>query len=145
MANDSWVALRRRGDVFRAGINHLDGTPRLMRQQSRMRRDNGRILVFAAETAAGGRLNHNRLLIAQIEKLLDRFVDVVWALHRPHHRQRILPWNGDHSLRFDVKLLLMRHAILAGDYVIGLPEAFVDVAARDQKTFEDIVGAVNDL
>src|SRR5262245_4032713 len=39
----------------------------------------------------------------------------------------------------------MRHAILAGDYAIGLPEAFVDVAARDQKTFEDIVQAVNDL
>src|SRR5882672_3151528 len=39
----------------------------------------------------------------------------------------------------------MRHAVFAGDDVIGLLEAFVNVAARDQKTFEDIVRAVNDL
>jgi hypothetical protein len=39
MANDSGMALRRRGDVFRPVVDHLDWTPRLMRQQSRMRRD----------------------------------------------------------------------------------------------------------
>src|SRR5262245_60411750 len=39
MANDSGMALGRRGDVFRTVVNHLDGTLRLMRQQSRMRRD----------------------------------------------------------------------------------------------------------
>ena len=70
---------------------------------------------------------------------------VVGALHRAHHGHLAVAGNRDHSLRFDVELLLMRDSILAFNDSIGCRESFVDVTSPDQESLKYIVFAVKNF
>src|SRR5258708_1935656 len=72
-------------------------------------------------------------------------MNVVRALHRAHHRHLTVARNGDHALRLDVQLFLMRDSILALDDSIGRGESLVDVTASDQEALEDVVVAIKNF
>ena len=81
-----------------------------------MQRDDRGVLLLAAEAAAGLRLDHDRQLVAHVQRALHGLVDVVRALQRAVDRHAtILARHGDHRLVLDVQLLLVADAVRALD------------------------------
>ena len=73
-----------------------------------MERDDARVLLLAAEPAAGLGLHHDGELVAHAQRALHRLVDVVRALERAVDGDTpVLARDGDHRLVLDVELLLV--------------------------------------
>ena len=75
VADDRRVALRRRGDVLVAVVDHPHRAPGLARQERGVEGDHRRVLLLAAEPAAGLGLDHPRLPVVHREARLS----AVWT------------------------------------------------------------------
>ena len=132
MPDDGRVALRRGGDVLVAVVDHAHRLAHALRQERRVDGHDRRVLLLAAEAAAGLRLGDDGLLVGEPEGALQRLVDVVGALHRARDGDAaVRSWHRDHGLVLDVELLLVADAILALDDEAGRGERGFDVAAAD--------------
>ena len=134
-----------RGHILAPVVHHLDRPARLQRQKRRVQRQDGRELLLAAETAAGGSLHHPHLMIDSLESVLQRRVDVVGALHRPFRYDGIAFLIGQHALGFEIDVLLGTGFVgpLHDDGCIR--QGLFHVALGDGQVFEEVVGAVLDL
>ena len=113
----------------------------LQGQQCRVEGDDARIFLLAAEAATRLGLDHDRQLVAHVQRALHGLVDVVRALERPVDGDAaILAGDGDHRLVLDVELLLVPDAIDALDDELGGLHRFGRVAALDGVVGEFAVG-----
>ena len=90
--------------------------------------DHRRVLLLAAETAAGLRLHHAHLAFRQAQQCGERAVHVVRALERTHDGHASVGGDGQHPVGLDVEVLLVAGPVLALDHDVRLAEALVDVA-----------------
>ena len=91
-----------------------------------MTRDVRRILLLAAESAAGFGLHDAHAIGRQTEQHGQRTVHVVRALHRPVDGHAIVFGHGNHAVGLDVELLLMPGPVLAFDDDVGRRKAIGD-------------------
>ncbi len=120
------------GDVLVAVVDHAHRLADSLRQQGRVDGHDGREVLLSAEAAASLRLGDDSLCVTQVERALERRVDVVGALHGTGDGDAaVRPWLGDHGLVLDVELLLVADAVLARDDERGLREGSLGVAAAD--------------
>src|SRR5215471_15948403 len=138
MTDDAGVAFGGCSDIFGAIIDELDRPARFVGKQRGMACDHRRILFLAAEAASGRSLNYDRLFVRQVQELLDGAVDVIRTLHRAKYYHLVFARNRDDPLGLDIKLLLMRDAVLALDDQVCARESF-GVAAPNHKTLKDVV------
>ncbi len=105
-----------------------------------------RIFSLAAKATAGFSLNHANLFFRQTKQLNQSLVHVVRALHRSPHGHAIV-WirDGDRAIVFNVKLLLCARVIFTFDDEVRFRPHLVHVAFINQKLFEDVVFAPDDL
>ena len=135
------VALRRRGEVLVAVVDHPDRLAGLAGEERRVEGDDRGVLLLAAEPAARLGLDDPRLFVVQAERPLQRLVDVVRALERAVDRDAaVLARDRDHRVVLDVELLLVADPVLALEDR-GPPSAkpAVEVARRDLVVGEDVV------
>ena len=93
-----------------------------------MDRDDRRVLLLAAEPAAGLGLDDARLDVVEGQCPLHRLVDVVRALQRAVDRQpAVLLGHGDHRVVLDVELLLVTDAVRPLEHDLRLREARVEI------------------
>ena len=120
MARARWMALGGCGQIFHAVVDHLDRMAALHGQQSRVRGKRGRIILLAAERAAGLGLHHAHFFVGQVEDLDQRLVHVVGALQRTPDGDAALgaPLRDD-AVVLNVEMLLRAGAVLAFDNVRG--------------------------
>ena len=119
----------------------LTGRRALRARRPAWRADDVRVLLLAAEAAARDRLHHAQLLLGQAEGCLERLHDVVRALQRAERHERAVGLEpGGGSVRLDVGLLLVRHAVLALDRDEGARQPAVDGAAFDVEALEHGLG-----
>ena len=98
-----------------------------------MQRDDRRVLLLAAEAAAGLRLHDDRQLVAHLQRPLHRLVDVVRALQRAVDGDAaVLARDGDHRLVLDVQLLLVADPVGALDHQLGGGHCRGRIATRDR-------------
>ena len=108
--------------------------------------DQRRIFFLAAKAAASFSLNHANLFFRQAEQFDQRFVNVVRTLHRAPNRHAVVRVRDrNRAVVLDVELLLRAGFVFAFDDEIGAGPDVVDVALIDQKLFEDVVFAPDDL
>ena len=88
VADDRRVALGGSDEILVALVDHLHRAARLAREQHGVAGQNRRILLLAAEAAAGGRLHDAHLVTRQPGEDAQRAYDVVRALHRAVARSR---------------------------------------------------------
>jgi hypothetical protein len=135
------VALGRRADVLVAVVDHADRLAALQRQQRGMQGEDARVLLLAAEAAAGLRLHHDGELVAHGQGALHRLVDVVRALQRAVDGDAaVLARDGDHRLVLDVQLLLVPDAVRALDHEVGPGHGGRGVARLDGVVRELAIG-----
>jgi hypothetical protein len=140
------VALGGGGDVLVALVDHLDRPTGALGEDRAVGRQHRRVLLLAAEPAAGDGLRDDDVVGAAAEHDLQRLVHVVRALHRAGDVERaVLP--GRHRLGLDVHLLLGAGVIGAVDDLgraghRGVELVVVAVALADQELLEDVVVAV---
>ena len=67
MAHARGMALGGRGQIFHAVVDHLHRMAALHGQQSRVAGEHGRIILLAAEGAAGFGLDHAHFVFGQVE------------------------------------------------------------------------------
>ena len=134
--DDGRVALGRGQHVLGAVVDQLHRPARLQRQQAGVPGDHRRVLLLAAEPAAGLRLHDADLVRRQAQQHRERPVHVVRALQRAVHGDAAVAGHGQHAVRLDVEVLLVAGPVLALDDEVGAPEALVDVALRDGDVLE---------
>ena len=145
MAHARRMSLGGRGQIFHAVVDHLHRMAALHGEQRRVARDDGGIILFAAECAAGFSLDDANLVIGQIEDGTQSFENVVRALQRAPHRDAALrAVLRDHALVLDVKMFLRAGAVLALDDVRRASPRGIYVAFFEQENFEQIVRAPDD-
>ena len=133
------MALRRRGDVLVAVVDHPDRLARGPRQQRRMDGQDRRVLLLATEAAAGLRLDDLRAGVVETERPLERPMDVVRALERAvDGHPAVRPRHRDHRVVLDVQLLLVAHPVLALDDDVGGGHRGIDLAALDRVAGEHV-------
>ena len=121
IAHHGRVTLGGGADVLVAVVDHAHRLAALQRQQRRVEGDDRGVLLLAAEAAAGLGLDHDRQLVAHVERSLHRLVDVVRALQRAvDGHPAVLARDGDHRLVLDVQLLLVADAVGALDHELGV-------------------------
>jgi hypothetical protein len=109
-------------------------------------RDHRRVLLLAAEAAAGLHLYDAHFLGRQREQAGERLVDVVGALHRAPHGHAVRGiGDGEHAVRLDVELLLRAGLVVPFDDDDVAGERRVDVALLHHVALEQVVGAPHDL
>ena len=141
-----WMSLRRRYHILSPVVHNFYGPAGLPCQQRRVTRDHGRIFFLAAESAARFHLDDANLFFRKPEKHAERFVNVIRTLQRPPHGYAVPRIrSSDHSLRFDIELLLRPSGILAFDDEIGTRPGAVHVTLIDMERFEEIILAPDDL
>ena len=107
---------------------------------------NGRIILFAAECAAGFGLDDAQFVFRQIEDAAQRFENVVGALQRAPHRHSVFrAVLGDDALVLDVQMFLRTGTVLAFNDMRGAGPRGIHVAFFKQKTLEQVVCAPDDL
>ena len=132
VGDDRRMALRRRGEILVAVVDHPDRLRRLPGEERGVEGDDRGVLLLASEPAAGLRLDDPGLLGRQVERPLHRLVDVVRALERAVDGDpAVLARDRDHRVVLDVELLLVTDAVLALEDEVGLGEAALEVAGRD--------------
>ena len=105
-----------------------------------MDRDDRRVLLLAAEPAAGLGLDDARADVVEGQGPLHRLVDVVRALQRAVDGQpAVLLGHGDHRVVLDVELLLVPDAVGPLEHDLRLREARFEVARGDLVVREDVV------
>jgi hypothetical protein len=97
-----------------------------------------RILLLAAEAAAGFRLHDAHAVVREAEQHGQRAMDVVRALHRPVHRDAppVVGRHGNDPVGLDVELLLGADPVLALDNLVSLGQAGVEIAFVDGDRLE---------
>src|SRR5204862_1978219 len=123
VADDPWMTLGRGGEVLVAIVDQPDRAPGLAGEERGVNRHHGGVFLLPSKSPAGLGLNHDGLLIGQLERALQGSVDVVGALQRPYDRDPRLsaagsplsPGDRDRSLRLDVELFLQTDAKAALD------------------------------
>ena len=146
MAGAGRMALRGGRHVFHAVVNNFDRLAGLHGEERGVGGDHGRIFFLAAKSAAGFHLHDADAICGEVAELHEGFVDVVGTLKRTPHCEALLGIEGgDHSVIFDVELLLRAGGVFGFDDVVcDLPDS-VDVAFFDQIGFESVVRAPDDL
>ena len=138
--DDRRVALRRRGNVLVAVVDHPDRLAAATGEERGMDGDDRGVLLLAPEPAAGLGLHDLRLRVAEAERPLERLVDVVRALEAAVDRDpAVLARHGDHRVVLDVQLLLVADAVRPLDDDVGFGEARLHVAGSDLVVGEDVV------
>src|SRR6185295_52943 len=99
MTNCSRVSFCGCCDVFASVVDYFDWTFCLLSKEGGVRGNHRRVLFLAPESSAGSCLNDNCFFIAEIKQLLERFVNIVWALHRTHYGHLAVAGDRDHTLR----------------------------------------------
>ena len=137
MANDRRVTLGRRQHVFDAVVHKLHGPAGLPRGERRVARDHRRILLLAAEAAAGFRLHDANPIAGQPEQDRQRAVNVVRTLHRAVDGDAAAGIRHcDDAVRLDVQLFLEAGPIFALDDHVGGLEPLVEVPLLDGDLLE---------
>ena len=127
-----------------AVINQPDRPAGLAGEQRRMDRDDGGVLLFPAEPAARLGLDHDRLLIAKLERPLERAMDVVGALQRSDDSDDAARFGyGDGCLRLDVQLLLQPDTEAALHHNLNTLHILGSLALADVDRAEDLGGLVD--
>ena len=124
------MALAGRHDVLVTVVDELHRPAGGAGEQGGVDRDRAREVLLAAEAAAHGRSEHPYPVVRQPERVDQRLVHVVRALHRAEGGQRLVLERGDHPLALDVDVLLEPGPVLPLDDQIGGGERRLDVAAR---------------
>ena len=139
MADDRRVALGRRQHVLDAVVNQLHRAPRFQGEKRRVPGNHRRVLLLAAETAAGLGLHDADLIARQAQQHHQRAMHIVRTLQRAVHRHpaSVIVGHRDHAVRLDVQLFLMTEAILPLDHQIGRRQSGIDVALVDADRLED--------
>ena len=109
------VPLRRGLDVLLAAVDQLHGAARLLREEEGVEGDERRVLLLAAEAAAGDGLRHVDAVVGEAEDPLDPLLDVVGALERALDVRALVVPEGDHPVRLDVDVLLGARFVDAAD------------------------------
>ena len=122
------MALRRRQHVLDAVVDQLGRTPRLDRHQRGVAGDHRRVLLLAAEAAAGLGLDDAHLVRRETEQDRQRAMNVVRALQRSVQRDAAVLRNRHDAVRLDVELFLMTGAVLALDDHVRLGHYLVEGA-----------------
>ena len=138
MPDDAGMTLRRRQHVFDAVVDELDRPARLQGRERRVAGNHRRILLLAAEAAAGFRLHDAYAVVGEAEQHGQRAMDVVRALHRSVHRDAppVVGRHGNDPVGLDVELLLRADPVLAFDDLVGLGQAGVEIALVDGDRLE---------
>jgi hypothetical protein len=131
VTDDRRMPLRRRQHVFDAVVEQFHRAPGLHREQRRMTGNHRRVFFLPAEAAASLGLNDTDVVVWETEQHLERAVHVVRTLHRAVERDACTAASGasgygNDAVGLDVELLLMTHAVLAGDDDVGGREALVE-------------------
>ena len=126
------VPLGRRRQVLVAVVDHPHRLARPPRQERRVEGDHRRVLLLAAEPAAGLRLDDLDERRVEAHARDQRLVDVVRALEAAVDGDpAVLAWQRDHRVVLDVQLLLVADAVGALDHDVGGGERRVHVAAPE--------------
>ncbi len=138
MPDHAGMTLRRRQHVFAAVVDELDRPARLQGRERRVAGNHRRILLLAAEAAAGFRLHDAYAVVGEAEQHGQRAMDVVRALHRSVHRDAppVVGRHGNDPVGLDVELLLRADPVLAFDDLVGLGQAGVEIAFVDGDRLE---------
>ncbi len=121
-------------------VDHPDRLAGLAGEERGVEGDDRGIFLLATEPAAGLGLDDLGLRVGELERALQRLVDVVRALQRAVDCDpAILARHGDHRVVLDVELLLVADAVRPLEDEIGLGEADVQVAGRDLVVGEDVL------
>ena len=136
VANHAGMALGRRDHVLHPVVDHLDRPAGRAREERRVAREDGRILLFAAEASARLGLHDAHALARQAQQHAERALHVVRTLQRADHGDAVLGRNGEHAVGLDIELLLVRHAVLALDDLVGEAKALVDRSFVDGDLLE---------
>ncbi len=140
MGDDRRVALRRRREVLVSVVDHPDRLAGLSGEQGGVDREDRRVFLLAPEPATRLRLDDLRLLVVELERALQRLVDVVRALERAVDGDpAVLPGHRDHRVVLDVELFLVADPVRPLEDEVGIGEAFVQVARGDLVMGEDVV------
>ncbi len=100
------VPLRRGLDVLLAAVDELHRAARLLREEEGVEGEERRVLLLAAEAAAGDGLRHVDAVVGEAEDPLDSLLDVERALERALDVRALVVPEGDHPVRLDVDVLL---------------------------------------
>src|SRR6266481_1581433 len=140
------MTLRSRRHAFQAVIDDFHRASRLHGEKRRVARNYRGIIFLASESAPGLSLHHTNFLCQQIAQRHQRLMYVIRTLQRTPHRNSLLAIEDrNYPVVFDVKLLLRTRGVLAFNDVVGLCPNAIDIALRDQESFECIVHPPNDL
>lgn len=133
------MTLGRDAQVLVAVVDHAHGPVRSPREQRRVAREHRRIILLAAESAAGRRLHDARPHRIDAEHARQRLLHVVRTLHRALHEGDAARVGGerDDALGLDVHLLLRICAVRAFDHALRSREHAERVALVDRDLLED--------
>ena len=128
-------------DVLVAVVDHAYRLAHPLGQQGGMEGDDRGVLLLAAESAARFGLDDHRLGIGQVQRPLQRPVDVIRALHRAVDLDPAVgAGDRDHGLVLDVQLLLVADPVLALDHDLGRVKAGLHVALDELEVGELALG-----
>src|SRR5439155_20736075 len=146
VARPGRMSLCSRYHILSPVVHNFYGPSGLPCQECRVTRDHGRIFFLAAESTARFHLDDANLFFGKAEKHAECFVNVIRTLQRPPHGYAVTQIrSSDHSLRFDIELLLRPSGILAFDDEIGTRPGAVHVTLIDMERLEEIILAPDDL
>ena len=126
MTNDRWMTLRRRQHVLDTVVDQLGGAAGLDRHQRGVAGDHRRVLLLAAEAAAGLGLDDAHFVRCETEQDGQRAMNVVGTLKRAIQRDATVLGHRDDAVRLDVQLFLMSGAVLALDDHVRLSQTLLE-------------------
>ena len=140
MTHGAGMALGGGLHVLAAVVDHFDGAAGLGSEQRGVQREDGGVIFFAAEAAAGGCLHGANASFIAVEGVLECVEDVVRALHAALDADGfgggVHP--GDHAVALDVDVLLRAGFVLAFDDDRRAGERCLGIAFVDSEMFEDV-------
>ncbi len=103
-------------------------------------------MIDGSKSADGLGLDHANFILREGKQLHQRLVNVIGALQgTPHCDSTFVVEARNYAVVFDVQLFLGPGRIFTFDNVVGLGPDSIYIAFFNQKAFERIVGAPNDL
>jgi len=110
-----------------------------------VQRNDRRVVFLAAETAAGGGLDHSDPVCRSRQRVHHGGMYVVRALHGPFDHHDAVIRERQHALRFEVDVLLGAGPVGPLDDVRSIGQGLLYVAFDYGEVFEDVVVAELDL
>ncbi len=101
------MSFGRTDDVFLAVQDQLDRFSGFKSRQGGMHCEQHGIILFAAETAAGGQLNNPDSFLGPAQGLFQRIHEVIGTLHGAADSKAFLFIKGNHGLGFQIGLFLV--------------------------------------